>query len=38
MITRESLIFAMSRFITEVKKVDGSEYPGKTLYDIVICV
>ena len=38
MIPRESLIFAMSRFITEVKKVDGSEYPGKTLYDIVICV
>ena len=28
----------MSQFITEVKKVDGSEYPGKTLYDIVICV
>ena len=37
-ITQESLIFAMARFITEVKKVDGSEFPGKTLYEIVICV
>ena len=37
-ITKESLIYAMSRFITEVKKVDGSDYPGKTLYEIVICV
>ena len=37
-ISEESLIFAMSRFITEVKKVDGSDFPGKTLYEIVICV
>ena len=34
----ESFIFAMCRFITEVKKLDGSEFPPKTLYDIVICV
>ena len=37
-ITQESLIFGICRFITEVKKIDGSEFPGKTLYDIVVCV
>ena len=37
-ITKDTLIFAMCRFITEVKKVDGSDFPGKTLYEIVICV
>ena len=25
------------RFLTEVKKLDGSEFLGKTLYDIIIC-
>ena len=25
-------------FITEVRKLDGSLFPGKTLYDIVVCV
>ena len=38
MITRESLDIAMPRFITEIKKVNGNPYPGKTLYDIVTCV
>ena len=33
-----SLSFALCRFITEVKKVDGSNFPGKTLYDILVCV
>ena len=37
-ITSNSLLYALPRFITEVKKVDGGEYPGKTLYEIVICV
>ena len=37
-ISKERLVFAMCRFISEVKKVDGSEFPGKTLYDIVVCV
>ena len=37
-VSEESLIFAVSRFITEVKKLDGSDFPGKTLYDIVICI
>ena len=27
-ITKESLMFALVRFITKVKKVDGSDFPG----------
>ena len=37
-INADSLHFALCRFLTEVKKLDGSDYPGRTLYDIVICV
>ena len=37
-ITVESLIFALCHFITEVKKLDGSDFPPKTLYEIVVCV
>ena len=32
-ITQESVLF-----LTEVKKIDGSPFPGKTLYDMVLCV
>ena len=38
MITAETLKFAMCDFITEVKKLDGMDYPGKTLYHLVICI
>ena len=37
-ITKESFVFAMSRFLTEVKKLDGTHFPSKTLYEILICV
>ena len=37
-ISCESLIFALCRFITEMRKLDGSEFPGKTLCDIHVCV
>ena len=37
-ITKESLIFALTQFITKVKKVDGSDFPARTLYDIIIYV
>ena len=37
-ITEESLLFAVCRFITKVKKVDGSDFPARTLYDIIICL
>ena len=37
-ITEESIVFAITRFLTEVKKLDGSDFPPHTLYDIVICL
>ena len=37
-ITAESLKYAMCCFITEVKKANGQDFPGKTLYHIVVCV
>ena len=37
-VTNCSLTSAICRFITEVKKVDRSEFPGHTLYDIIICL
>ncbi len=30
--------FALSAFVSEIKKKDGSEFPGSTLYQIVICI
>ena len=37
-ITMESLKFALCRFITEVKKFDGEDFPGKTLYHLIVCI
>ena len=37
-IDKGALIFALTRFLSEIKKLDGSHYPGKTLYDILIYV
>ena len=37
-LTAESLKFALCRFFMEIKKVNGKEYPGKTLYHIIVCV
>ena len=37
-ITAETLKFTLCRFITEIKKVNGEDFPGKTLYLIVVCV
>ena len=37
-LTVENIRYAMCRFITEVKKVNGEDFPGKTLYDIVVCL
>ena len=36
-ITVQSIVFALTRFIMEIKKLDGNEYPSKTMYEIVIC-
>ena len=37
-ITGESLKFTLCRFITKVKKVNGNDFPGKTLYHIIVCI
>ena len=37
-ISVESLKFAQCYFITEVKKLDGTDFPGKTLYYIIVCI
>ena len=37
-ITAESLKFALCRFIMEVKKIDGHDFPGKMLYHLVVCI
>ena len=37
-INEYSLKFALCRFLTEVRKVDESEFPPKTMYDIIMCV
>ena len=37
-ITEENAIYTLVCFLTEVKKLDGSDFPPRTLYDILICV
>ena len=37
-LNNEELNFAMSRFILEICKKSGDNYPAKTLYEIVICL
>ena len=31
----EDLDFFLGRFVAEVRKEDGQEYPGKTIYEII---
>ena len=33
---KDELNFSIARFICEVKKENGEEYPGQTLYELVI--
>ena len=37
-VTKENIVTGVCRFLTEIKKLNGKEYPGKTLYDLVICL
>ena len=34
----EELNFALSRFILEIRKKSGANYPAETLYEIVVCL
>ena len=36
--TVDEINYSLSRFICEVRKVDGSEYPADTLYSIIISI
>ena len=38
MLTKDELDFCLCRFICEVRKADGAEYPGKTCYEIVTSI
>ena len=38
LLERDSFEFLMCNFIAEVCNVDGSEYPGKTLYHLVVSI
>ena len=38
LLSKEVLSKAVCKFITEVKKLDGGDFPPRTLYDIVICL
>ena len=30
--------YGLCRFITEIKKISGKDFPAKTLYEMVICI
>ena len=36
--TKEELNYSVSRFIVEIRKTNGDEYPGETLYELVLAV
>ena len=37
-LTKEALCYALCRFVPEVTKVEGGDYPGKTLYEMIIAI
>ena len=36
--TKDELNYSISRFIVEIRKKNGDEYPGETLYELVLAV
>ena len=37
-VTKKNLEHSLSVFIAEVKKVNGDEFPGQTLYQLVVSI
>ncbi len=37
-VSKANLCFGLCSFISEIKKKDGKEFPGSSLYQIIICV
>ena len=35
---KRDLCYALSKFVTEIKRLDGKEYPPNTIREIVICI
>lgn len=35
---KSSVCSALCNFISQVKKMDGSDFPGCTLYEIIVCI
>ena len=36
LLEKDSFEYAMCKFLAEVTKIDGSDYPGKTLYHLIV--
>ena len=36
--SKHDLSFALSKFVTEIKRLDGKDYPPNTIREIVICI
>ena len=36
--SEEQLDFVLARFVSEVKREDGNEYPGKTLFEMICSI
>ena len=37
-INQADFVYGVCRFVTEIKKVNGEQFPAKTLYEIVLCI
>ena len=37
-ITEDNLVFAMCRFIREICKINGDQFPAKSLYEVTMCM
>ena len=37
-LNKKMFSYAVCRFITEIKKLNGEEYPPKTIYEMVMCL
>ena len=35
---QSDMCYSLSRFITEIRRLDGNEYPPNTLREIVVCI
>ncbi len=37
-LNKTGLVYGLCRFITEVKKLNGNDFPPKTIYKIIVCI